>query len=522
MHTLKVIFPALLLGSAVSFGLSTAFAKTERISVANDGSEGQGSAAFPHTNQDGRYVTFSSSASNLVTGDTNNISDVFLRDTLLGTTQRINIAYDGSQANYTLEGSFSLPWSSISADGRYIAFDSSSTNLVKDDTNNVRDIFLRDTLLNTTTRISVASDGSEGNGYSFYPIISGNGRYVLFSSRATNLVTGDTNDALDIFVHDIQTGVTERVSVASDGSQANADSYFYDAERAISYDGRYAVFTSDATNLVTSDTNAQTDVFWHDRATGKTEVVSVAADGTQANNFTFYPSVSDDGCRIAFESYASNLVNNDTNNSDDAFMHDRCLNTTERISVDGLDQQTEGAFEPEISPDGRYVAFGPISTYWFGTAIAVRDTLNHETVRISNAPDGKPASDGSGHASFSGDGKFIVFNSSASNLVAMDTNAATDSFKARNNRAPKGTMAVTSLFSDLMRFEAKGAIDPDGTLVDYRWDFGDGQSAHGLNVTHRFLESGTFNVTLTLLDDDGATTVLTRSVLATPSVHPTY
>lgn len=518
----KLIFSSLITVSLLVLSLSPALAATRRVSIAYDGNEANDHSVYPHANYSGRYVAFSSFSSNLVSGDTNGIWDVFLRDTESGVTTRVNLAYDGSEAGYTYGGSLFPPSLSISADGRYVAFDSDSTNLVKNDTNGNIDVFVRDTLLGATVRVSVASDGSEANGGSFLPIISGSGRFVLFTSRASNLVAGDTNNASDIFVHDMQTGITERVSVASDGSQADSDSYFYDTERAISKDGRYVVFTSDATNLVASDVNGQTDVFWHDRLTGKTELVSKASDDIQSNDFSFYPSISDDGCRIAFESFASNLVKDDTNDSDDAFLRDRCTGTTARISLDGLGQQTRGAFEPEVSPDGRYGVFSPISSYRFGGDIAVRDLTTQETVRISNASDGQAANSGSGHPTFSGDGKFVLFDSPASNLVAMDTNNKYDVFKARNNRAPLGNIGITWIpgapadtsNKNRYKFIAMGATDPDGTIVDYLWDFGDGQTAHGPTVVHAYQEASTYLPTLTLVDDDGASTVKQTSVIA--------
>ena len=159
-----------------------------------------------------------------------------------------------------------------------------------------------------TTRVSVASDGTQSNNSSYNPSISANGRYVAFESEATNLVRGDTNNFRDIFVHDRQTGQTTRVSVASDGTQANGHSY----DPSISADGRYVAFASLANNLVSGDTNDQQDIFVHDRQTGQTTRVSVASDGTQASGHSFNPSISADGRYVAFVSSASNLVGGDT------------------------------------------------------------------------------------------------------------------------------------------------------------------------------------------------------------------
>src|SRR5438132_6140403 len=176
------------------------------------------------------------------------------------TTERVSVASDG-----TTEGNDASLGSALSADGRFVAFDSAATDLVAGDTNLVSDVFVHDRQTGTTERVSVASDGAQGNGssgllsFAFSPALSADGRFVAFVSFATNLVAGDTNGATDVFVHDRQTGTTERVSVASDGTQGNAAS----TGAALSADGRFVAFHSTATNLVADDTNGKTDVFVH-------------------------------------------------------------------------------------------------------------------------------------------------------------------------------------------------------------------------------------------------------------------
>src|SRR3989441_6808558 len=179
------------------------------------------------------------------------------------------------------------------------------------------------------------SGGAQGNGssgligFAFPPALSADGRFIAFVSLATSLVAGDTNGATDVFVRDRQTGTTERVSVASGGTQSNAASL----GSALSADGRLVAFQSDATNLAPGDTNGATDVFVRDRQTGMTERVSVASDGTQANNISSYPALSADGRFVAFQSDATNLVAGDTNGATDVFVHDRQTGTTEPSSV---------------------------------------------------------------------------------------------------------------------------------------------------------------------------------------------
>jgi Tol biopolymer transport system component len=204
---------------------------------------------------------------------------------------------------------------SISGDGRYVAFASRASNLVAGDTNGSDDIFVRDTVNATTTRVSVGIAGVEGNNNSFRPSISGDGLFVAFGSRASNLEVGDINGSDDIFVHDTVTATTTRVSVDSLGVEGNNNSF----RPSISGDGRYVAFGSRASNLVAGDTNASDDIFVHDTVNMTTTRVSVGSAGVEGNNNSFRPSISGDGRYVAFGSHASNLVAGDTNGSDDIF-----------------------------------------------------------------------------------------------------------------------------------------------------------------------------------------------------------
>ena len=252
-------------------------ALTERVSVATDGSQGYGgSPEKPAISADGRYVAFESGSSNLVAGDTNGFEDVFVRDLQSGTTQRVSVATGGTQGN----GFSSEP--AISADGRYVTFSSAASNLVPGDTNGAPDVFVRDRRSGTTQRVSVAAAGTQGNGDSGSSAIGADGRYVAFVSRASNLVPGDTNGTSDVFVRDLQLGTTQRVSVATDGTQADGASF----NVAISADGRYVAFDSYASNLAPGDTNQAGDVFVRDLQSGTTQRVSVATDGSQGNGYS--------------------------------------------------------------------------------------------------------------------------------------------------------------------------------------------------------------------------------------------
>jgi len=398
---------------------------TTRVSVSSDGKQGNADSYNVFISADGRYVGFSSESSNLVSGDTNLARDVFLRDMQTGTTTRVSVASDGMQGDARSYGP------SISADGRYVAFSSEASNLVSGDTNRADDIFVHDMQTEITTRVSLAVDGTQGNDDSGNPSISADGRYVAFESAAGNLVSGDVIGADDIVVHDMQTGITRRVSVASDGMQGNDGSYY----PSISAGGRYIAFDSHASNLVSRDTNSESDVFVHDMQTGITTRVSLASDGTQGSAFSAHSSISADGRYVAFESEASNLMSGDTNNTWDVFVHDMQTGTTTCVSVapDGT-QGNQASRYPSISADGRYVAFmSGADNLVSGDKNSESDIFIHHmqtgtTTLVSLASNGTQGNDSSHSASISANGRYVAFDSYATNLVSWDTNLGTDVF----------------------------------------------------------------------------------------------
>ncbi|WP_354147707.1 HYR domain-containing protein [Arthrobacter sp. 754] len=437
---------------------------TTRVSVAGDGTQANLVSRWPAISGDGRYVAFESAAPNLVPGDTNNRLDVFVHDLDTGGIERVSVAGDGAQAT---SNSFQP---TISADGRYVAFYSDAGNLVPGDTNGTQDVFVRDRVAGSTERVSVAGDGSQANSSSFEPAISADGRYVAFESNAGNLVPGDTNFMTDVFVRDRATGSTERVSVASEGSQATGQSF---GDPAISSDGRYVAFNSLANNLVPGDTNGTKDVFVRDRVAGSTERVSVAGDGTEANGESHEPAISSDGRHVAFRSVGTNLAPGDTNGTDDMFVRDRVTGSTERVSVasDGTQANSQSYLEPEISADGRYVTFQSVASNLVaadtnGTDdVFVRDRVAGSTERVSLASDGTQANGQSVLPAISGDGRYVVFQSVASNLVPGDTNGAPDVFvRDRQGIGPSDTTPPTLTLPDPISTDATG---PAGATVTY-------------------------------------------------------
>jgi Tol biopolymer transport system component len=290
--------------------------ETTLVSVNSQGDPANQSSQQTAISGDGRFVAFWSGGTNLVPGDTNGLVDIFVHDRQTGETTRVSVDSQGGQAN---DQSFDP---AISADGRFVAFQSSATNLVPGDTNVRDDVFVHDRQTGKTIRGSVDSSGAQADNKSILPALSGDGRLVAFASLASNLVADDTNGKWDVFVHDLETGETRRMSVDSQGKQGDLDSS-RDEAPSISSDGRLVAFMSRATNLVANDTNGKSDVFLHDLETGVTTRVSVDTAGTQADDDSDNAAISPAGGAVAFASRATNLVAGDTNGFTDQFVHDR-------------------------------------------------------------------------------------------------------------------------------------------------------------------------------------------------------
>ena len=268
--------------------------QTILVSVTPSGKAGNASSFAASISADGRYVAFLSDASNLIPGDTNHVRDVFVRDLVAGTTERVTVASDGTPQNSD------AAYPSISADGSRVAFASFATNLVPDDDNGMFDVFVRDRTAGTTVIVSVATDGTQGDQPSITPAISGNGRYVAFASDATTLIGNDGNERRDVFLRDLSKNKTIRVSVTNTGAQADGQSVGPGVRGglvwgpAINFNGTRIAFDSVATNLVADDTNTCQpsfpgagqcpDVFVRDVKAKTTVRVSVASDGSQGND----------------------------------------------------------------------------------------------------------------------------------------------------------------------------------------------------------------------------------------------
>lgn len=327
-----------------TYSSSTASKSTAGTNANDDSGE-------PAISPDGRYIAFHSKGTNLVAGDTNTVRDVFLRDQVAGTTERVSLSHSGSEAD---AGCLSA---AMSGDARFVAFVSSATNLVAGDLNGRQDVFLRDRLLGTTERVSVATGGAEGNGHSWFPAVSSDGRYVAFFSDASSLVSGDTNLRRDTFLRDRLAGTTTRISVDSAGNQADHNSDpLTSTKPQISADGRYVAFVSAATNLVAADTNGEDDIFVHDRITGSTERVSVGIGGKQGTEASDSPSISADGRYVLFHT-DSPLQGGQYGG---VFLRDRINGTTRKLFANPSASSTWHA--ADLDGDARYA----LATYHQG------------------------------------------------------------------------------------------------------------------------------------------------------------
>jgi Tol biopolymer transport system component len=317
--------------------------KTQRISQPLKGGVANGDSGWPAVSRDGSVVAFVTEAFNLANG-----SGVLLfyrdppRFEPLGIDSLTRVS----------EGPTSTL--SVSDDGSRIALDTSVPGLVSGDANSRTNVIVRDLANGWLRMVSVSSNGVEGNGDSLVPHLSGNGKRVAFESSATNLVPNDDNGFTDIFVHDIETGRTWCVSVASDGTQSN----HYSSDPRLSADGEWVTFKSTATNLASGIFTKTDNIFVHNNTSGVTERVTVGWDGSEPSDGSQNPSLSADGRYVAFDSHASNLVPWDENGVGDVFVRDRKTNRTLRVSEELSATETRsGGDSPSISDDGRFVLF---------------------------------------------------------------------------------------------------------------------------------------------------------------------
>jgi surface antigen len=457
-------------------GGSTTLVSRAGDTAAGPGAKGDGPSSNPDVSSDGRYLAFVSRASNLAPADHDSTADVFVRDTRDGTTTLVSRA---SSAGAKGDRDSSNP--ALSGDGRYVAFVSEASNLVAGDTNAKADVFLHDMQTDTTVLVS-RSSASSGNGDSSDPAISRDGRFVAFESAASNLVAGDTA-TMDVFVRDTQADITTLVSRSSTAGAGagneigNAES----ADPDISGDGRYVTFDSRASNLDPADRDQVRDVFVRDRRSDTTTLVSRAtgASGTQANSESANPAISDDGRNVGFDSAATNLDRADSDDNRDVYERDIQANVTTLVSraTGGSGAQgNQDAFTPAISSGGRTVAFTSYATNLdpadsdTGADVFVHDSVVDTTTLVSRATGTVGLKDASDHPAMSSDGRYVAFSSQTSKLDPADHDKVSDIF-VRDLQA--GTTTLVSRTSS-ERGDAKGdgdswgpAISGDGRYVAF-------------------------------------------------------
>lgn len=454
-----------------------------------DGSLSNNYSFLPVTSDDGRFTAFYSWASNLVPGDTNGVGDVFVYDRQLAEIRRVSVASDGTQANAGPGDYWEV---AISGNGRFVTFTSKATNLVAGDTNGHYDTFVHDLLTDETERVSVASDGTQANSYSDLPSISTDGRYVAFNSSATNLVAGVTGS--QIYVHDRETGQTELVSIGNDGNPV-----YSSKEQYISGDGRFVTFVCAGTNVVPGDTTFANGICVRDRIAGYNEFVSISSSGVPGNGTSHYPSLSATGRFVVFYSEATNLVVHDTNNASDVFLHDRLTNQTELISVSssGVQADDDTYYRPFVSLNGQFVVFhssgaGLVPDDINGSSdVFLRDRWNGITERISTASNGTEGDLDSYSSYITPDGRFIVYESEATNLVPGDTNGVRDIFL--RDRFPSSSITISG---QILAYDNGVGIPAEGVTVQDNQGHSTISDATG-TYTLTLAQGGTYKVTPT-------------------------
>lgn len=422
-----------------------------RVAVSSSGAQPVGGPTVGSSlSADGRFVVFTSVAANLVPNDTNNAADVFLRNNQTGVTERISVGANGVQGD--IGGYQGI----VSNDGRYVAFTSDSTNLVAADTNGATDVFLRDRQLATTTRVSIVDGGGESDGPSFLQDMTPDARSIVFSSDATNLIAAlDQNAVTDVYVRDRATAKTQRISVATDGTEGDADS----TVASISDNGRYVAFVSAASTLGPNDSGVFTDIYLRDRTLSTTKVLTVGADTSEADGDSLNVSISGDGTTVIFDSDATNLLADpDGNSATDVFSVVLATGVVERVSAAADGGDSNGVSQVAgVSDNGRFVAFLSSAKNLVTNPLVaasdsfVRDRAGHSTALVGTTqaqgePTGPSASfAGSTPNAISGDGRYVLFTSTATDVMqAGDANGTDADVFLRSNPVPYLLLASPS------------------------------------------------------------------------------
>ncbi len=417
-----VMFGALMVLNADA---ALATGSNTRVSVSNEEAQAGGDSRRPSISDDGQLVVFESDASNLVAGDTNNATDVFLRDRQSGTTTRMSLTEEGTQTGNSGTPAGVEP--AISGDGEYVAFVSGMA-LVSQDTTESYDVYVVEVDTGDISLATVSSDetiGTQGSPHD--PTLSDDGSKVAYTSYSSDLVPGDTNNTWDIFVRDLDAGTTVRASVAGDGSQASCSCPGDGGSMNpwISGSGQHVAFQSGADNLVPGDANAKEDIFVRNLTAGTTVLASRTYQGSVANDHSHDAALSDDGNVVVFTSAATNVALTGGNDPEGSGERDIFLRDISAASTVQVNDGVYWGYQGVPTDDGSAVVYDSGTD---GNTIFRFDRGSGESMKLTHALDGGPTDGPSNYPSISSNGRFVAYQSAATNLIASDTNGKSDVF----------------------------------------------------------------------------------------------
>jgi uncharacterized repeat protein (TIGR01451 family) len=406
---------SLLLPIALATAASAAPGDITLASTSDDGTKGDSDSTQASLSADGSMVAFDSFAMNLDPDDLDDVSDVYVKDLatgnlVLASTNDAGVKGDGSSSN-----------ASLAPGGTAVAFDSFATNLDPADTDGSPDVFLKDLASGGLALASISLEGVKGDGISIMPSLSADSAKVAFSSSSTNLDPSDTDGSFDIYVKDLSTGAIALASTSDDGTKGNGDS----SEASLSADGTRVAFSSSSTNLDPADTSSDADVYVKDLVTGAITLASTADDGTKGDGNSSAPSLSANGSRVAFSSFATNLDPADGDVVEDVYVKD--LITSDLVLVSTSDEGTKGdagSGGASLSAAGAAVAFHSSASNLdpghtdLSSDVYVKDLLTGD-ISLASSPD-------SFRPSLSANGAFVAFESSSTGLDPADTDTFAD------------------------------------------------------------------------------------------------
>jgi len=423
MHR-TTIAPALLAALAAAAAPARAQV-TSLVSIAENGTQSDADVMPGDVSNDGRFVVFTTTSKKLVPGTTTSKQHVYLVDRATGAVELISVGNDGAEANQDALRP------RISGDGRWVVFETLASNLDQDDTNGRLDCYLYDRDEEWLERVSLGANDGEGNGDSFRPVVSDDGDWILFSSFANNLITGDDNGTADVFIRDRQTGTTRLVSSALDGTVASD----YSEAADLSADGRYALFQSAAKDMVAGSIAGWNKIMLRDLQLGVTEQASLQSDGLFPAGECRFARMSADARWITFASSVHTIVPGDSNQREDVFLRDRQLATTERVNIGPNGEQDDvGGSYARPSDDGRFILFESSATVFAPSDtndngdVFLRDRRRATTRHVSLSTDGKSSKLGCGEISISGDGHVLLFRAGGDELDPADHNGRLDAY----------------------------------------------------------------------------------------------